>query len=89
MEVLPACRLGREQGAQSLAVSGVGPSNISIGFPPTFGDFDIGFMLDYDHDPDTTKDMVLTNGNNTSEFYVFANRSSPTTSVKRSITFAS
>ena len=47
--------------------------------PPTFGDFDIGFMLDYDHDPDTTKDMVLTNGNNTSEFYVFANRSSPTT----------
>ena len=47
--------------------------------PPTFGDFDIGFMLDYDHDPERTKDMVLTNGNNTSEFYVFANRSSPTT----------
>ncbi len=47
--------------------------------PPTFGDFDIGFMIDYDHDPKTTKDMVLTNGNNTSEFYVFANRASPTT----------
>ncbi len=47
--------------------------------PPTFGDFDIGFMLDYDHDPKFTKDMVLTNGNNTGEFYVFANRASPAT----------
>ena len=47
--------------------------------PPTFGDFDIGFMLDYDHDPKLTKDMVLTNGNNTAEFYVFANRASPST----------
>ncbi|MBL0217474.1 MAG: VCBS repeat-containing protein [Myxococcales bacterium] len=47
--------------------------------PPTFGDFDIGFMLDYDHDPKSTRDMVLTNGNNTSEFYVFANRASPAT----------
>lgn len=47
--------------------------------PPTFGDFDIGFMIDYDHDPKNTKDMVLTNGNNTAQFYVFANRASPAT----------
>ncbi len=47
--------------------------------PPQFGDFDIGFMLDYDHDPQRTKDMVLTNGNNTNEFYVFPNRANPAT----------
>ncbi len=45
--------------------------------PPKYGDFDIGFMIDYDNDPDDTKDMVLTNGNNTGEFYLFPNRASP------------
>lgn len=47
--------------------------------PPRLGDFDIGFMLDYDHDPQRTLDMALTNGNNTGEFYLFPNRASPST----------
>jgi hypothetical protein len=47
--------------------------------PPTFGDFDIGFMFDYDHDPQRTKDMALTNGNDTSQFYLFPNRASQST----------
>ncbi|MDX2092115.1 MAG: PilC/PilY family type IV pilus protein [Kofleriaceae bacterium] len=45
--------------------------------PPQFGDFDMGFMLDYDRDPDRTLDMVLTNGNDTNEAYIFPNRSTP------------
>lgn len=47
--------------------------------PPKFGDFDVGFMLDYDNDPQGTLDMALTNGNNTGEFYLFPNRASPAT----------
>lgn len=42
-------------------------------------DFDVGFMLDYDHDPQRTKDMVFTDGNNSSSFYVFPNRATPAT----------
>jgi len=45
--------------------------------PPTFPDFDIGLMLDYDHDPQNTKDIVITNGNSSNEFYIFPNRASP------------
>src|SRR5690606_14612634 len=45
--------------------------------PPEFGDFDIGFMINYDNDPDGTKDMVLTNGNNTGELFLFPHRASP------------
>jgi len=45
--------------------------------PPKFGDFDIGFMINYDNDPDGTRDMVLTNGNNSGEFFLFPNRSTP------------
>lgn len=45
--------------------------------PPEFGDFDIGFMINYDNDPDGTEDMVLTNGNNTGEFFLFPNRATP------------
>jgi hypothetical protein len=44
--------------------------------PPTFPDFDMGLMLDYDHDPTFTKDIVYTNGNTSNEFYVFPNRAS-------------
>ncbi len=42
-------------------------------------DFDMGFMLDYDNDPQRTKDMVFTDGNNSSSFYVFPNRATPAT----------
>jgi hypothetical protein len=45
--------------------------------PPQFGDFDTGFFIDYDNDPQGTKDMALTNGNDTSEFYLFPNRATP------------
>lgn len=45
--------------------------------PPKYGDFDMGFMLDYDNDPQHTKDMVLTNGNQANEAYLFPNRSAP------------
>lgn len=47
--------------------------------PPQFPDFDMGLMLDYDHDPSRTKDMVMTNGNTGNEFYIFPNRASPAT----------
>ena len=47
--------------------------------PPQFPDFDMGLMLDYDHDPARTKDIVYTNGNTSDEFYIFPNRASPTT----------
>ena len=49
--------------------------------PPTFPDFDMGLMLDYDHDPSRTKDMVMTNGNTGNAFYIFPNRASPATVV--------
>ncbi|MDB4959438.1 MAG: Tfp pilus assembly protein tip-associated adhesin PilY1-like protein [Myxococcales bacterium] len=42
--------------------------------PPTFPDFDMGLLLDYDHDPYSTKDIVFTNGNTSDEFYIFPNR---------------
>lgn len=45
--------------------------------PPQFGDFDWGLMLDYDHDPQRTLDMIFTNGNTTDDFYIFPNRASP------------
>lgn len=45
--------------------------------PPRFADFDMGLMLDYDNDPQRTKDMVMTNGNQLNEFYIFPNRASP------------
>lgn len=47
--------------------------------PPTFPDFDMGLMLDYDHDPQNTKDMVFTNGNTSNEFYIFPNRATAAT----------
>lgn len=40
-------------------------------------DFDVGFMLDYDNDPQRTRDMALTNGNNTADFFLFPNRATP------------
>lgn len=47
--------------------------------PPEFPDFDMTFMIDYDHDPQRTKDPVISNGNTSNEFYIFPNRASPTT----------
>jgi type IV pilus assembly protein PilY1 len=47
--------------------------------PPQFPDFDMGFLLNYDHDPMGTIDGVFTNGNTSNEFYLFPNRSSPNT----------
>ena len=47
--------------------------------PPQFPDFDMGLMLDYDHDPSHTKDIVYTNGNTSNQFYIFPNRASPST----------
>lgn len=46
--------------------------------PPQFPDFDMTFMIDYDHDPQRTKDPVISNGNTANEFYIFPNRASPT-----------
>ncbi len=54
-----------------------GCKNLSAS-PPQFGDFDTGFFIDYDNDPQGTKDMALTNGNDASEFYLFPNRATPT-----------
>ncbi len=49
----------------------------TFGTTPTFPDFDMGLQLDYDHDPNNTLDMVMTNGNTANEFYIFPNRVSP------------
>ncbi|HUQ02359.1 MAG TPA: FG-GAP-like repeat-containing protein [Kofleriaceae bacterium] len=38
------------------------------------GDFDVGFVFNYDHDPSNTPDMMIADGNHSSSFYVFANR---------------
>ena len=40
---------------------------------PTY-DFDVGFVFDYDNDPDNTPDLMIADGNHTGSFYVFANR---------------
>jgi hypothetical protein len=41
--------------------------------PETFTDFDMGFVIDYDNDPDATPDMLLADGNGLG-YAVFANR---------------
>ena len=51
-------------------------ANLAVS-PPQIGDFDMGLQLDYDHDPSNTLDMVYTNGNTASEFYIFPNRATP------------
>ena len=43
---------------------------------PTYPDFDMGLMINYDNDPSATKDFVMTNGNTSNEFYIFPNRAS-------------
>lgn len=40
---------------------------------PTY-DFDVGFVFNYDNDPDNTPDVMIADGNHTASFYVFANR---------------
>ncbi|MCP4449606.1 MAG: hypothetical protein GY811_30390 [Myxococcales bacterium] len=40
----------------------------------TIKDFDLGVVLDYDNDPDSTSDFLIADGNNSGSFYVFANR---------------
>lgn len=40
---------------------------------PTY-DFDVGFVFNYDNDPDSTPDVMIADGNHTASFYVFANR---------------
>ena len=37
-------------------------------------DFDLGFVLDYDHDPQATPDFVILDGNNSANYYLFPNR---------------
>ncbi len=37
-------------------------------------DFDIGRVLDYDHDPDRTPDFLIADGNHSGTFFLFANR---------------
>src|SRR5262249_18839307 len=37
-------------------------------------DFDLGFVLDYDHDPQGTLDFVFLDGNNSANYYLFPNR---------------
>jgi len=40
----------------------------------TVRDFDLGVVLNYDNDPDSTPDFLIADGNNSGSFYVFANR---------------
>lgn len=38
-------------------------------------DFDVGVVLDYDHDPDNTPDVIIADGNHAAGYVVLANRS--------------
>jgi type IV pilus assembly protein PilY1 len=40
-------------------------------------DYDIGFVFDYDQDPQHTPDLMIADGNDASKYYVLANRISP------------
>ncbi|HTJ44571.1 MAG TPA: FG-GAP-like repeat-containing protein [Kofleriaceae bacterium] len=40
---------------------------------PTY-DYDVGFVFDYDNDPNHTPDVMVADGNHTASFYVLANR---------------
>ncbi len=40
----------------------------------TLRDFDLGVVVNYDNDPDSTPDFLIADGNNSGSFYVFANR---------------
>jgi len=37
-------------------------------------DFDVGVVLDYDHDPDNTPDVIIADGNHAAGYVVLANR---------------
>jgi type IV pilus assembly protein PilY1 len=37
-------------------------------------DFDLGFVFNYDNDPDNTPDLMMADGNHSATFFVFANR---------------
>lgn len=37
-------------------------------------DFDVGFVFDYDHDPNNTPDVMVADGNHSASFLVLANR---------------
>jgi hypothetical protein len=37
-------------------------------------DYDLGTVLDYDHDPDRTIDAIIADGNNSGQYLLFANR---------------
>ena len=37
-------------------------------------DFDVGFVFNYDNDPDGTPDVMIADGNHSASFYVLANR---------------
>jgi type IV pilus assembly protein PilY1 len=37
-------------------------------------DYDVGFVWDYDHDPNHTPDVMIADGNQSGTFYIFANR---------------
>ena len=41
----------------------------------TTTDFDVGFVFDYDHDPSHSADIMIADGNDSSTFFVLANRS--------------
>ena len=59
---------------------GTGSCSANLGVsPPAVRRLRHGLMLDYDHDPQRTKDIVMTNGNTANEFYLFPNRASPST----------
>ncbi len=40
----------------------------------TLIDYDVGFMFDYDHDPSSTMDLLIADGNHTGSFFIQANR---------------
>ena len=75
----PACSTGPATCAGCSATCNPNPTaHLSeYGVPGT--DFDMGLILDYDHDPYFTKDIVYTDGNSSNQFYLFPNRTTPAT----------
>jgi len=55
------------------AFSGGSTQTLTTQNNPTY-DFDVGFVFNYDNDPDHTPDVMIADGNHTASFYVLANR---------------
>lgn len=50
------------------------PTQLTAHNAATLIDYDVGFLFNYDHDPASTMDLMIADGNHTGSFFVQANR---------------